>query len=189
MKSDLKVILVGNSGVGKSSLLTAFYSQPFDCQTVPTVAPSYSCIEINRKDGVKVWLQVWDTAGQERYQSVGKLFYRDCDVAFVCFDGSKDHTLDSVKNWINTVREESPDANILVILTKSDLYSSELIETETNSINSIMEEYRIKGFFVTSSVLQRGVKDAFQSAANFYQASKSIKTGSQPIPQTQSNCC
>ena len=75
-KPTLKIILVGASGVGKTCLIASYFKQSFDFQSIPTVAPAYSCSDVKRKDGTTVSLQIWDTAGQERYHSVSKLFFR-----------------------------------------------------------------------------------------------------------------
>jgi small GTP-binding protein len=73
----LKVILTGNSGVGKTCLINAFQKQSFTRRTSPTVAPSYIRSVVQRKNGSSIVLQIWDTAGQERFMSISQLFFKD----------------------------------------------------------------------------------------------------------------
>jgi Ras-related protein Rab-7A len=82
----IKVILVGSSGVGKTSLINNYFDQPHETDTSPTVAPALVATTISIPSGQPVDLHIWDTAGQERFQSIGGMFYRESDVALVCFD-------------------------------------------------------------------------------------------------------
>ena len=67
---NLKIILVGSSGVGKTSLVNAYFSQPFEGQTQPTVAPAFCGNTVTLSNGKSIYLHIWDTAGQERFQSI-----------------------------------------------------------------------------------------------------------------------
>ena len=161
---NIKVILVGSSGVGKTSLVSAFFDNPFENQDLPTVSPS-SCSAVLEIDGKKIDLQIWDTAGQERFQSISQMFYRDSHVAFVCFDAKN---VNSVENWINRVRDEVPECIIYLVATKSDMLTQE----ETNDLNQkgqeMLTKFHAKNFLLTSAKTGSGVSDLFASAAQCY---------------------
>ena len=161
----IKIILVGNASVGKTCLISSFFSQPFDTQFNPTVAPSYSSADLVRKDGLKVSLQIWDTAGQERYHSVGKLFYRDADVALVCYHPGDQLSVDAISMWVESIREEAENAKICLVLTKSDLLNSGQLQQLEMEANGFAVQYHAQKLFVTSALNGTGVKELFQECA------------------------
>ena len=162
---SIKVILVGSSGVGKTSLVSAFFDNPFENQDLPTVAPASCSAVVEVDGGKKVELQIWDTAGQERFQAISQMFYRDSHVAFVCFEPKQ---TDPVENWIGRVRGEVPDCIIYLVATKSDILSQE----ETNELQAkgldMVKQFQAKHFLLTSAKTGSGVRDLFESAAQCY---------------------
>ena len=162
---SIKIILVGSSGVGKTSLVSAFFDNPFENQALPTVAPA-SCNAIIEVPGnKKVELQIWDTAGQERFQAISQMFYRDSHIAFVCFDGKQQ---DTIENWVSRVRGEVPECIIFLVATKGDTLSEEEISELNHSGTELVAKYKAKSFLVTSAKTGNGVKDLFEAAALCY---------------------
>ena len=161
-KYALKVILVGSSGVGKTSLVGSFFDNPFESQALPTVAPASCSTTIELDDGPKVELQIWDTAGQERFQSISHMFYRDSHIAFVCYDST---TSDTVENWIAKVRDEVPECIIFLVSTKADLLDSEQQEQCKAAGKKMMDEFNAKYHVLTSASTGTGVKELFTLAA------------------------
>ena len=161
---SIKVIVVGSSGVGKTSLIASFLNGAFSSNCKPTVAPAQSNILVNV--GVTpVELQIWDTAGQERFQSISQMFYRDSRVAFVCFDGKQQ---DTIENWVSRVRGEVPECIIFLVATKGDTLSEEEISELNHSGTELVAKYKAKSFLVTSAKTGNGVKDLFEAAALCY---------------------
>ena len=158
----IKIILVGSSGVGKTSLINSFFDQPDPNQTVPTVAPAFCSTQIKLENGQKVELHVWDTAGQERFQSIGQMFYRDSDIAFVCFDKSSENT---IPDWIQKVHDQVSTCKIFLVLTKSDLYDEEEKLKKKLEIEEFKKLYNANNYFLTSSTSGEGVKNLFKEAA------------------------
>lgn len=166
-KPTVKIILVGSSGVGKTCLASSFLRQTFDCQTLPTVAPAYSCIDVTDSKGRIVSLQIWDTAGQERYHSVSQLFYRDSDVALVCFEIGDDESTAAIPEWIQKVKNEVPDCILFFVGTKSDLKTQEEIEKAKEEIAHKFSSIGHKGIFVTSAKNRIGLNEVFNETADF----------------------
>jgi small GTP-binding protein len=162
----VKIILVGSSGVGKTCLSASYLKQHFDRATSPTVAPAYSCRPVKRADGSVVVLQIWDTAGQERYSSISQLFFRDSDVAFVCFDPNDSPSVTSVRDWVQRVLDEVPECRLFAILTKADKYGkeSEVLDQSKATLGDLNFEH----FFVTSALTRKGVDEPFAAAAEVY---------------------
>lgn len=160
--STLKVILVGYSGVGKTSLINSYFDQPEALNTSPTVAPAFCSSKITLKNGKNVVLHIWDTAGQERFQSIGQMFYRDSDIAFVCFDKTTENT---IGEWIKRVLDQVSTCKIFLVLTKSDLLSNEEMSQMKAKSNILKEQHHATEFFITSSTTLNGVKELYYAAA------------------------
>jgi small GTP-binding protein len=161
-KLTLKLILVGSSGVGKTSLVSSFFKQKFENQVVSTVAPAFCTASIEIDSHTTVDLQIWDTAGQEQYQSISQMFYRESHIALVCFDTSE---VQSVERWVSRVREHAPDAKVFLVTTKSDLFMDK--ETEEAAVREgeqLAGKMRAK-HFVTSALAGKNVSEVFESAA------------------------
>ena len=184
-KPTLKIILVGASGVGKTCLISSYFKQSFDFQSIPTVAPAYSCSDVKRKDGSTVSLQIWDTAGQERYHSVSKLFFRDSGIAFICFESGDEQSTADVPNWIKRVREEAPQCIFFFVLTKSDLHTAEEMEQIKQDAMTRFAEYNPQQIYVTSALSREGVQELFVDAAESFQPKIPGKPQQQETPVKQ----
>ena len=188
---SVKIILVGNASVGKTCLISAYFSHPFDSQSNPTVAPSYSCADLTRSDGIRVGLQIWDTAGQERYHSVGRLFYRDADIALVCYHPGDQLSVDAIPSWIQSVKEEVERAKICLVLTKSDLLEQSQIQQIEMEAKGIAVQYGAEKLFITSALKNTGIKEIFQECAEMCDIEK-LKPNSSPNEnenKDKSSCC
>ena len=94
----LKVIILGDSGVGKTSLLNRYVNNKFDNRYQATIGADFRTKE-TEVEGTLVTLQIWDTAGQERYQSLGSAFYRGADACLLVFDLSSQESFRNLTAW------------------------------------------------------------------------------------------
>ena len=191
-RPTIKVILVGSSGVGKTCLISAFYKQSFDFNSVSTVAPAYSYSDVKNSKGINVRLQIWDTAGQERYHSVSQLFFRDSDIALVCFEAGDKTSFDSIPDWVKRVKDEVPTCQLFFVITKSDLKNKEEIEKIKEEIQSQLNHFEPKGYFITSSLTKEGVSDVFNAAADLYKPKNAQSSKTTDVTKSNNNkksCC
>lgn len=115
-----KIILVGNSSVGKTSLLRRFCDDCFHPGTSATVGIDYSVRTIT-VDNSQVALQMWDTAGQERYRSITKQFFRKADGVVVMYDITAEQSFTAVRQWLTSVKESAgQDIPIMLLGNKTD---------------------------------------------------------------------
>lgn len=188
---SLKVILVGSSGVGKTSLVSSFFDNPFEKQELPTVAPASCSATIKLENDQKVELQIWDTAGQERFQAISKMFYRDSHVAFICYDST---TTDSVEQWVQRVKAEVPSCILFLVTTKADLITSQDEMDQCIEFGKeLSDKYGFKQHIITSASTGSGVKELFTLAAKHYtdvnKPSKEQVNLNQTKPPEKKNCC
>ena len=109
MTETFKVVLVGDSNVGKTSILERYAKDSFNENTETTVSPQFMTRMLDLPNGesgstTKVKLQIWDTAGQEKYRSVTPIYYRDAAAAICVFDVTHHESLDDVEKWISDLR-------------------------------------------------------------------------------------
>ncbi|KAM3936457.1 ras-related protein Rab-39B-like [Leptodactylus fuscus] len=129
---QFRVLLLGDSGVGKTSLLRRYTEEQFTEATGPTVGVDF-CSRIEEPEaGVKVRLQFWDTAGQERYRAVTRSYYRNAACVILLFDLTAHKTFESVQNWYQEVTERAQPYPLLFLLlgTKSDMRGQRSVPRE-----------------------------------------------------------
>uniref|UniRef100_A0A8C8M9X4 EF-hand domain-containing protein n=1 Tax=Oncorhynchus tshawytscha TaxID=74940 RepID=A0A8C8M9X4_ONCTS len=122
-----KIVLVGNSSVGKTSLLRRFCDDCFYPGTSATVGIDYS-VKTIRVDNSQVVLQMWDTAGQERYRSITKQFFRKADGVVVIYDITAEQSFSAVRQWLTSVQVGS-DIPIMLLGNKMDKGSERKVQT------------------------------------------------------------
>ncbi|KAJ6248447.1 ras-related protein rab-24 [Anaeramoeba flamelloides] len=161
---DLKVLLLGNAYVGKSSLFDRFVNDSFSESQKATVGMAFGIkgIDIDEK---RVFMGLWDTAGQEKFESITKMYYRNAKAAIVCYDITKQQTFDKIKFWISELKNEVPKCKIYLTGTKSDLIK----EDESNripkkTIINFSKKLDIKTF-ETSAKKDKGVSELFKEIA------------------------
>ncbi|KAJ1081126.1 hypothetical protein NDU88_001310 [Pleurodeles waltl] len=119
-----KVVLIGESGVGKTNLLSRFTRNEFNHDSRTTIGVEFSTRTIT-VEGMTVKAQIWDTAGLERYRAITSAYYRGAVGALLVFDITKHQTYDCIERWLKELYDHA-DANIVVMLVgnKTDLTDS-----------------------------------------------------------------
>jgi small GTP-binding protein len=156
-----KVIILGESGVGKSSLLARYAEDDFKETHTLTVGGSFIQLDVDIGQ-TRVKLDVWDTAGQEKYRSLISLYFRRAAVAIIAYDISNLESFNKSYYWVNTIKEKEPSAKLFLVGTKSDA------NREVNE--GIAVEYANKydmNFIETSSKTGQNVKLLFKLIAKF----------------------
>lgn len=130
--ADLKLVLLGESAVGKSFLAQRFTTDTFDTNKESTIGAAFITkkIYIEELDDLKlINFQIWDTAGQERYKSLTPMYYRNSNIAFIVFDLTDQLSFKKAETWYNELMifngEESKNLKIYLVGNKSDLINSQ----------------------------------------------------------------
>lgn len=119
--SIMKILLVGDSGVGKSCLLVRFVEDKFSPSFITTIGIDFKIktVDIN---GKKIKLQLWDTAGQERFRTITTAYYRGAMGIILVYDVTDERTFSNIKQWLSTVNQHANDeAQLLLVGNKSDM--------------------------------------------------------------------
>ena len=106
-----KVVLLGESGVGKTCIIARFINNTFEENLISTTGASYAgkTMTFDEYQGKSIKFEIWDTAGQEKYRSLTKIFYKDAAVAILVYDITRKESYDEIqKYWYNQIKEFAP---------------------------------------------------------------------------------
>ncbi|KAF3778625.1 Ras-related protein [Nymphaea thermarum] len=153
-----KVVLIGDSGVGKSNLLSRFTRNEFSLESKSTIGVEFATRSLN-VDGKVIKAQIWDTAGQERYRAITSAYYRGAVGALLVYDVTRHSTFENVERWLRELRDHT-DPNIVVMLigNKSDL--RHLVTVSTQDGKAFAERESLY-FMETSALEATNVENAF----------------------------
>jgi Ras-related protein Rab-1A len=157
-----KLVLIGDSGVGKSCLLLRFADDTYTESHISTIGVDFK-IRTIQLDGKTIKLQIWDTAGQERFRTITSSYYRGAHGIIVVYDTTDNETFEHVKTWLHEIdRYASENVNKLLVGNKSDLTSKRQVETD--SAKEFADSVNIP-FLETSAKNATNVEDAFMTMA------------------------
>ena len=113
-----KVVLIGESGVGKTSIINRFTSNTFRSQQLPTTAANFvTKLVIMEDENKSIKFEIWDTAGQEKYRSLAKVFYKNAAVCILVYDITRKSSFEEIKKfWVNEIKQNiSPDTSKYIL--------------------------------------------------------------------------
>ena len=154
----IKIIVVGDSGVGKTNLINRFASDKFDINSKATIGVEfvYKTLKIN-KEVIKV--EVWDTAGQERYRAITSSYYKGAKGAIIVYDITNEDSFNNVESWMNEVTKKGKtDMQFLLVGNKKDLINDRKV-TEQKGIDKAKELNM--NLFEASALEKTNVNEAF----------------------------
>nr|CAB3497507.1 unnamed protein product [Digitaria exilis] len=164
-----KVVLIGDSGVGKSQLLSRFTRNTFSLDSKSTIGVEFATRTI-QVEGKTIKAQIWDTAGQERYRAITSAYYRGAVGALLVYDVTKAATFQNARRWLKELRDHADDAHTVVMLVgnKTDLAH---LRAVARGDAAVFAEREGLAFVETSALDATNVDTAFQTAlAEMYRA-------------------
>ncbi len=162
--SHNKVILVGRSGVGKSSLISRQVNNVFNRFHEASIGAAYNNISFNIDNGTTIDYGVWDTAGQERYDALIPLYFRGCRVVVVVFDLSNRESFKKARYWLKTITENYNDGidGYILVGSKLDLVDKRQITIDEAYI--LASKYSCH-YYETSSLTGENINELFRQIA------------------------
>eukprot|EP00270_Netrium_digitus_P015753 TRINITY_DN5569_c0_g1_i3.p1 TRINITY_DN5569_c0_g1~~TRINITY_DN5569_c0_g1_i3.p1 ORF type:complete len:235 (+),score=45.21 TRINITY_DN5569_c0_g1_i3:76-780(+) len=155
-----KLVLIGDSGVGKTNLASRFAHNEFQADSKATIGVEFrsKTLEI---DGKEIKAQIWDTSGQERYRAVTSVYYRGAVGALLVYDITRKDTFDNVQQWLREIRAQGESSAVVMLVgNKTDLAHLRAVTTESGVELSKAE----KMFFMETSALDASnVDEAFET--------------------------
>ncbi|CAK79285.1 unnamed protein product (macronuclear) [Paramecium tetraurelia] len=171
----IKILLIGNSGVGKTQILLRYTENQFKSSFLSTIGIDFKIKKIQVDEKV-VKMQIWDTAGQERYQTITQTYYKGAMGIILVFAVNDKETFNDIDKWMNQIKQHASDNIIKVLIgNKTDL-PDRCISYE--QALQMAQKYNIP-YFETSAKEGTNINDTFQQIA------KTIKEQLEKLPQQQ----
>ncbi|XP_071131448.1 ras-related protein Rab-26-like isoform X7 [Mytilus edulis] len=168
-----KTILVGDSGVGKTSLLVQFDQGKFQAGSFSATVGIGFTNKVVDVEGTKVKLQIWDTAGQERFRSITRAYYRDANALLLLYDVTNKASFDNIRAWLGEINEYAQEDVVIMLLgNKADMAGERMIRTEDGE--KLAKEYNV-AFMETSAKTGMNVDLAFMAVAKDLKMKKTRK--------------
>ena len=166
----IKITLIGNSGVGKTSIINQYIDQTFDEANAATIGANYSEKTIT-KNNKEYELNIWDTAGQEKFHSVGKHFYKDAYIVCLVYDITSQDSLVQLKEiWYPDIKKYGEKYTILAVVgNKSDLYENDNLADE-NQAKEFAQSINAT-FMLTSAKTGDGIEKLFDTLVDKFLSS------------------
>jgi len=194
-----KLLLIGDSGVGKSCLLLRFADDTYTESYISTIGVDFK-IRTVELEGKTIKLQIWDTAGQERFRTITSSYYRGAHGIIVVYDVTDPESFNNVKQWLHEIdRYANENVNKLLVGNKSDLTAKKQVDTAT--AQAFADEIGIP-FLETSAKNATNVEQAFMTMAaeikNRMASQPAMSTGprstvtpgrGQAVNQNKGGCC
>ncbi|KAK4336814.1 hypothetical protein RND71_043693 [Anisodus tanguticus] len=152
-----KLLIIGDSGVGKSSLLLRFGDNTFNGSYITTIGVDFK-IKTIEIDGEKIKLQIWDTAGQERFRTITSTYYRGTHGVIVVYDVTKPETFINIKRWLHEIDQNCDVVNRILVGNKND--NPDRKEVQTDDAQKFAASLNIQ-LFETSAKENINVEEMF----------------------------
>ncbi|KAF8925038.1 ras family-domain-containing protein [Dissophora ornata] len=158
----IKLLLIGDSGVGKSCLLLRFSDDSFTPSFITTIGIDFK-IRTIELDGKRIKLQIWDTAGQERFRTITTAYYRGAMGILLVYDVTDERSFSNIRNWFSNIEQHASEGvNKILIGNKCDMPDKKVISKDQGQ--ALADEFGIK-FLETSAKSNICVEEAFFSLA------------------------
>eukprot|EP01125_Pyxidicula_operculata_P021792 TRINITY_DN8644_c0_g1_i1.p1 TRINITY_DN8644_c0_g1~~TRINITY_DN8644_c0_g1_i1.p1 ORF type:complete len:211 (+),score=48.61 TRINITY_DN8644_c0_g1_i1:301-933(+) len=173
-----KIVLVGDSGVGKSNLLSRFTKGEFYEETKSTIGVEFAVksVQLHSKT---VKAQIWDTAGQERYRAITSAYYRSAVGAMLVYDIVQKETFDNIERWLTELRQHA-DPNIVIMLVGNKSDMRHVREVPTEKAEQFCKENGLS-FVETSAKDNENVEFAFEKLITQIFQERTVRRPDEPV--------
>jgi len=163
-KLKIKVTVIGDGGVGKTSLIQKFTQGTFQTDYIKTIGAQLTNYK-TEIDGYRIELIFWDIAGQDDFHFLRPSFYRASKAAIIVYSLEKntlgERSFDHIESWYNDVKQYCGEIPAVVFANKVDLIDEQSLDK--TKIQNIVEEYNFLGYYITSAKTGQGLDDAFNA--------------------------
>ena len=177
---NVKIILLGESGVGKTSIINRYLNNEFASESLSTLG-SYTSKKEIIKNKTKYLLDIWDTSGQEQYHSITNLFINGSDIVILVYSIDSKSSFTGLDFWYNSVKEKLGNDNFILAIvgSKSDLALEEQVSEEEGK--KFAEEKKAKFKLVSAKIDLKGINTLFDSLMDEYISISKNKNQSEKV--------
>ena len=184
--NTVKIITLGETGVGKTSILKRYVYNSFEEDTISTIGLNFGIKEIILKDNTKIKLSLIDTAGQERYRSLSTTYFKNADAVLYVFSLDKKGSYEKIKEWKKMFKQMKKDEGVpaFLIRNKCDLDELNINEVDNfneENINDFLEENNFLKYITTSAKDNTNIDKVFQEISETWYNNPSNKNSKNNI--------
>lgn len=188
--AQFKLVLLGESAVGKSSVVHRFVKNTFDNMRESTIGAAFLTQSVTLPEiDATVKFEIWDTAGQERYKSLAPMYYRNAHAALCVYDITNSSSFQKAQNWIKELKKQAPEGIVICLVgNKADLEDER--QVDASAVTAYVEELSGEGIRVfteeCSAKSGEGVLEIFTNVAKALPVEETINGASKPSTGRQS---
>lgn len=195
-----KILIIGNSSVGKTSFLFRYADDSFTSAFVSTVGIDFKVKTVIRREK-RMKLQIWDTAGQERYRTITTAYYRGAMGFILMYDVTNEESFNSVQDWVTQIKTYSWDnAQVILVGNKSDMEAERVVTYDRGKQladqlgleffeTSAKENINVKNVFERLvDIICDKMSDSLESDQSMTNMNKGTRLTDNPMPNNQNNC-
>jgi Ras-related protein Rab-11A len=159
-----KIALIGDSGIGKSSILIRFTENDFRDDTSSTIGVDFKIVSLTINQNTNAKMQIWDTCGSERFKALTSSFIKSCPAFLLIFDITKDRSFKNLENWMNLIKENTSPKLLCLIGNKCDL--EEYRQVSRNDAIKFADKNNLK-YIETSAKTNENIENVFIYVAEY----------------------
>ena len=188
-----KILILGDSTVGKTCFLTRYTDKRFESNYLATVGIDYKLKNIKLNDNKTVKLQIWDTIGQDRFRSITKNYYKGAQGIVLIYDITEKDTFKSVKEWVKSIKNEA-DEKVVVILVGNKIDCIEERKVSKEEGENLAKELSLP-FYECSAKTDTNINEVFTDLVdklviNFpNNGGKGLQLKQKKVGGTKTGCC
>lgn len=154
-----KVCLIGDSNVGKTSIINRFVKDSF-AETQPSIGACHNKKKVTTQNKDEIEVEIWDTAGQERFKSIVPMYYKGSKGIIIVYDITNNESFDGARKWVEDLKSHNNTAILALIGNKVDLQESRKVSYETAKLYSVQNNLL---YFEASAKLNHNINEAFMT--------------------------
>ena len=175
-----KLLMIGDSGVGKTCLLLRYANDSFSPTFITTIGIDFKIKNVE-VDGKRIKLQVWDTAGQERFRTITTSYFRGAQGILLVYDVTDRRSFESIRNWMAQIQQHADvHVNKILVGNKCDMLDEKVVSTEEGQ--KLADQYNIP-FFETSAKENINIQEAFLTLAKHIKKKIDKEIKENPMPK------
>ena len=161
IKNHIKCVILGDSGIGKTSIIKTYHNNHFDTYNETTLGATYWELNYEYSKSMNIKINFWDTAGQERYNSLIPMYVRECDIVILAFDLTDLNSFKNLKKWYKFVLNNYSNPKVIVVGNKEDLKIYHIVEQDSIEL-FLQNNFKIMPkFFRTSAKKNINIENLF----------------------------